>query len=390
MGLAFPHGFLFGTATAATQIETASDNAWHGLKAKDGSVLLETIEHEKHREEDADIIASLGNAYRCGPDWPRLQTAPYKPLAKTVVNEYRDFFGRLRDKDVYIMLVLHHFTEPRWFSWEGRDAPEMFRDYASRAMDAFGDLVSFWNTINEPAVYVQTAYLNGNHPPHKRNPLIAYRVLKHLSKGHRLAYRAMKEKRPESQIGISNNTMVFSAEHPLGIIPAGLSQLYFHNYVPDHFTEVDFVGISYYGRISFAPLPLTEIMAPGKLEERGRKHDMMWEYYPQGLTDILRRYWKRYGKPLIITENGCCPVNDDDTYRVVSITGHLRAAHEALSEGIDLRGYFHWSTFDNFEWGLGRSYRFGLYSVDERTFERKPKPSAAFYASIAKNCYLEV
>ncbi len=390
MKLVFPGGFLFGTSTAATQIETASDNAWRGLRAKDGSVLLETIEHEKHREEDADIIASLGNAYRCGPDWPRLQTAPYKHLVRSVVDEYREFFGRLRDKGVHLMLVLHHFTEPRWFSWEERDAPEMFRDYASRAMDAFGDLVTYWNIINEPALYTGASYLSGNRPPHKRNPLIARRVLKHLSKGHRLAYRAMKEKRPESQIGVSNNTMIFSAEHLLGTIPAKFLRSYFLNYVPDLFTEVDFVGISYYGRIPFTPLPLTELMTPRKLEGRGRKHDMMWEYYPQGLTDIIRYYWKRYAKPLIVTENGCCPVDDDDAYRVTSITGHLRAVHEALSEGIDLRGYFHWSTFDNFEWDLGRSYRFGLYSIDETTFERKPKPSAAFYASIAKNGCIEV
>ena len=385
----FPEGFLFGTSTAATQIETASDNAWRGLRARDGSVLLETIEHEKHREEDAEIIASLGNAHRCGPDWPRLQTSPGGQLESAVVEECRNFLGILKDRGLHIMLVLHHFTEPRWFSWESKDAPELFRDYASRAMDAFGDLVDSWNTINEPTVYLASAYLSGSRPPFMINPLGARRVLKNLSKGHSLAYRAMKEKRPETQIGVSNNAMVFEAEHPLGEPLAALATKVLLEYVPDHFTEVDFTGMSYYGRVAFTPLPTVEMLSPGRLDRMGKKHDMLWEYYPQGITDVIARFSRRYGKPVIVTENGCCPVDDDDSYRIDSIADHLRYTHEAISQGIDVRGYFHWSAFDNFEWDLGRSYRFGLYAVDEKTFKRTPKPSAEFYAGIARSGVLE-
>lgn len=385
----FPDGFLFGTSTAATQIETASDNAWRGLRARDGSVLLETIEHEKHREEDADIIASLGNAHRCGPDWPRLQPSAGGQLESAVVEEYRDFLGRLKDKGLHIMLVLHHFTDPRWFSWEDDDAPALFRDYASRVMDAFGDLVDSWNTINEPTVYLASAYLSGTRPPFMRNPFGARRVLRNLSRGHSLAYRAMKEKRPDTMIGVSNNAMVFEAEHPLGVPLAALFNRLYMEYVPDHFTEADFTGMSYYGRVAFTPLPAVEILHPGMLDKMERKHDRMWEYHPQGIAEAMRHFWERYGKPIIITENGCCPVGDDDTYRIESIADHLRCTHEAISQGIDVRGYFHWSAFDNFEWDLGRSYRFGLYSVDEKTFKRTPKPSAEFYAGIARSGVLE-
>lgn len=390
MGLVFPSGFLFGTSTAATQIETCSDNPWQGLKARDGSVLVETIEHEKHFAEDADIIASLGNAYRCSLDWPKLQKSAYGPLEASVVKEYRRFLRLLKDKGVHVMLVLHHFTEPTWFSWLSNRDIDAFVDYAGKVVDTFADLVDSWNTFNEPLGYASSAYLFGVFPPFKHSPLAMRRVLLNMSIAHKSAYRMIKEKSPDTPVGISNNTMIHEAECLAARPLVALTNWFNLKYVPDLFSEVDFFGMSYYGKIAFRPLPVTEFGSPGMLDALGREHDMMWEYFPQGLKQTLKYFWERYRKPIIITENGCCPVGDDDTYRLRSIQNHLRYAHEAIQEGVDLRGYFHWSTFDNFEWALGRSYKFGLYAVDEKSFERKPKPSAAFYAAIAKKGCLEL
>lgn len=136
----FPPGFLWGTSTSAMQIESASAEGschdWGGFRAEDGSVLDEAINHQSQRESDAELIASLGNAYRGGFDWSRLQRAPKAPLDAKVVDEYREFFSLLKEKGLHLMLVLHHFASPRWFSeggsWESGKAPEIFDDFVDR------------------------------------------------------------------------------------------------------------------------------------------------------------------------------------------------------------------------------------------------------------------
>jgi len=389
----FPENFLWGTATSAFQIESASAEGschdWKGLRARDGSVLDETINHQFHRLADADIIASLGNAYRGGFDWSRLQKGPKAELERKVVDEYRDFYGRLKEKGMHLMLVLHHFANPQWFaeggSWDSSQAPEIFVDYVKKMAESFGDLADTWNTINEPSAIASMGYLLGQWPPRKRSLIAALRVFRNLSKAHRLAYRSLKEICPDTPVGISNNTMSFHHENILGVIPAAFADKLYINITEDQFSDSDFIGFSYYGRISFDPFPLSEMDAPGKLDRKKREHDKMWEFYPQGIKDVAMRYHEKYGKPIIVTENGCC--TDDDIQRVRSISEHLKHLHGAIQQGADIKGYFHWSAFDNFELHLGRSFRFGLVGVDYNTPElkRTPKPSAIYYSQISKN-----
>jgi beta-glucosidase len=389
----FPEEFLWGTSTSALQIESASAEGschdWKGLIAKDGTVLNETINHQCHRSYDADIIASLGNAYRGGFDWSRLQKGPKEKLEKEVVDEYRDFYGRLKEKGMHLMLVLHHFANPQWFveggSWTSNQAPDIFNDYVKKMAESFGDLANTWNTINEPSAIAVEGYLRGEFPPRKKNPVAAYRVFNTLSKAHKLAYKSLKEICPDAPVGISNNTMSFHDENILGIIPARIVDKLLIDSVEDHFTDSDFIGFSYYGRVSFDPFPLIETDAPGKLDRKKREHDKMWEFYPQGIKDVAMRYNEKYGKPIIVTENGCC--TDDDIQRVRSISEHLKYLHEAIHQGANILGYFHWSAFDNFELHLGRSFRFGLVGIDYNSPElrRIPKPSAIYYSQISKN-----
>jgi beta-glucosidase len=393
MKLQFPKGFLFGTSTSALQVESAFDHDWGGLKARDEAVLDKNIEHELHFDEDAEIIASLGNAYRCSCDWSRLQREPKSQLETDVVQEYRNFFGKIKDKGMHLMLVLHHFANPNWFvnegSWESGRSIGMFSDYAGKMVEAFGDLVDSWNTLNEPGVYSGLGYLSGDFPPHKHDFLLSRRVLRNLSRAHERAYRAIKEKNPGKEIGISKSAVLYAPETLLGQVVKGILDWMYMDYVSEQFKDVDFVGMSYYGRVPFRPFPITEADNPRKLDELGRRHDKLWEYYPDGLKIILKRMSEKYdGKPVIITEHGCC--TDHDSQRIRSIKDHLKVAHEAMQEGVDLRGYFHWSTFDNFELHLGPSYRFGLVYVDPETLERRPKESAKVYADIAKKGCLEV
>ena len=385
--VAFPTDFLWGTSTAAAQVETPYDHDWKGWHARDGSVLGRAIEHELHREEDADIIASLGNAYRFSFDWSRLQRGPRESLDAETVREYRAFMESLKERGMHLMLVLHHFAEPRWFtshgSWRSRDAEENFMDYAGKVVGAFGDLVDSWNTFNEPTVFTYYGYLTARRPPKRLDPLGFIRTIRRLSAVHNLAYAEIKERFPDAPVGVSHNTMVFEPETLLGRLPAAIADHFALEVVPSLFNEVDFVGLSYYGKVPFVPYPVSEIDTPGKLARLNRPHDKMWEYHPEGLTEILLRLSERFQKPLIVTENGCC--TDDDTQRVQSIADHVKACHGAMQQGVDLRGYFHWSAFDNFEWDLGMSYRFGLVDIDPVTMERRPKPSAAFYAEIARS-----
>ncbi len=387
----FPEGFLWGTSTSALQIETAGPHDWRGLKGEDGSILERTIAHDLCMKEDAEIISSLGNAYRFSMDWSKIQERPYSQLNPDVVESYRDFIGSLKDKGTKIMLVLHHFANPAWFteggSWKDAESIDVFNDYSQRIASDFGDLVDIWNTINEPNVYAGLSHISGEFPPHKRRRLLsAYKILCNMGSAHEASYRSIKEV-SETPVGATMNTMDFYGDSLLGKIGADVVDLVSVDFTSSKFSNCDFFGINYYGKILFDPLPVMAIDSSERLDEKGLEHDKMFQYHPSGLADVLMRFHKKYGKPLFVTENGCC--TDDDEQRKRSIRDHLISAHDVLSRGVDLRGYFHWSTFDNFELHLGMSYRFGLVDVDLKTMTREPKPSAAYYSKIAKNNLLE-
>ncbi len=387
MEIQFPEGFIWGTSTAAAQIETATDHEWKGVKSKDGYIFDRTIDHEKRRDEDLEYICQFG-AYRMGVDWARLQPTPNAPFDPEVVKEYRDFMIKLKERGVYIMLVIHHFTNPNWFvqlgSWEKERTLPFFVDYAKKVVEHFGDLTDNWNTFNEPGVYAFNGFLTGHFPPFKKSLGLMQRVLANLGKAHHTIFPIIKDKYPDKPIGISKNAVIFYPMNVMGKVPAKIADKLFMETTADHFVEqLDYLGVSYYARIGFDPFPVSEVDTPGKLDKLGKRHDKMWEYYPQGLHETLLRFHKRYGKPFFITENGIC--SDDCDERIESIKDYLRLIKDVQDRGIEVKGYFHWSTFDNFEWSLGPSYRFGLVNVDMNTMERSMKKSGLFYKSIVEN-----
>jgi beta-glucosidase len=385
MRLTFPDGFVFGTSTAAAQIETAFDHDWQGVKARNGSVFQRTTDHEKRLKEDAEIIASLAPNYRMSLMWSKLQRAPYENLHQATVKLYRNFIEDLKGKGVDIMMVLHHFTNPLWFSknggWEKADNVSLWIDFARKVVDTFGPYVSYWNTFNEPNVYASYGWITGFFPPFKTNPLLANRVIKNMSIAHSQVYDYIKTKFPGHPIGISHNATVFSAENLLGWFPARLADWWFMDYVPGHFEKVDFFGMSYYGRISHDPMPITYLETPHKIKEMGRAHDDIWEYHPEGLRTCIERYWNKYRKPIIITENGVC--DESDFLRLQAIQDYAQIVHGAIKDGIDIKGYYFWSTWDNFEWHLGPTMRFGLYECGLKTMNRMRRPSGDLFASLA-------
>jgi beta-glucosidase len=385
MELLFPSDFIFGTSTAATQIETAFEHDWQGVKAKDGFILDRTTDHELRSQEDVAIISSLAPYYRMSLMWSKLQRAPMADLDKETVDHYKKLLKKLRSNGVSIMMVLHHFTNPLWFSgkggWENEHNIVLWVDFAKKVVKTFGKYVSYWNTFNEPNVYASFGWVTGFFPPFRKHPVKAAIVVKNMGKAHDLVYDYIKEKSPEQPVGISHNCVVFSQENVIGWFSARLSDWWFMEFVPSHFEKVDFFGMSYYARISHDPLPITFIDTPHKLN--GKVHDDIWEYHPEGLRECIDRYWNKYRKPIIITENGVC--DSSDKLRQQAISDYARIVHKALQDGIDIKGYFWWSTWDNFEWHLGPSMRFGLYECDPVTRERRKRPSADIFRKLAWN-----
>lgn len=381
----FPDHFVFGTSTAAAQVETAFEHDWQHVKARDGAVFNSTTDHEKRFESDAAIIASLAPSYRMSLQWSRLQRAPFAPLDVTSVNTYHAFLQDLRTRNVSIMMVLHHFTNPLWFAqaggWENETNIAAWVDYARKVVDEFGQYVSWWNTFNEPNVYASYGWITGFFPPFKNNPVLAARAIKNMGRAHNEVYSYIHTRYPNKPVGISHNATIFEAQNMLGWFPARLADWWFMEYVPEHFKQADFFGMSYYTRLPHDPLPITYLETPDKMKKLGKVHDDIWEYHPEGLRTCIDRYWKRYGKPIIITENGVCDAAD--TLRQRAIVDYATIVHQAIEDGIDIQGYYWWSTWDNFEWHLGPSFRFGLYEVDYTTQERRKRRSASLYEQLA-------
>ena len=152
MKLDFPPHFLWGTSTASAQIETATDHAWRGVKAKDGYIFERTTDHELRQDEDIELICTLGNVYRCGVDWAWLQNAPNAPFNKAAIVHYQGFFEDLEARNVKIMFVFHHFTNPNWFEamcgFEKKENIAYFLNYVEQCITHFGVYMYAFNTFN--------------------------------------------------------------------------------------------------------------------------------------------------------------------------------------------------------------------------------------------------
>lgn len=388
MKIDFPEHFFFGSSTAFAQIETAFEHNWKGLKALDGFIFDNTCAHEQKRDEDLEYICMFGSVYRMSLDWGKLQRAPMADFDQSTIDDYISFMQKLRQRNMKIMLVIHHFTNPIWFEqlggWEKSSNVDLFIDFAKKLIKYFGEYADYWNTINEPEVYASNAYVMGNFPPFVKNFLRARKVVKNLGKAHDICYDLIKSNFPDAPIGISKNAVVFYGLNFLGKFPAKFADWWFMQYIPSHFEKVDFFGMSYYTKMPFDPFPINEIETPGKLKKLGKKHDMMWEYYPEGMYENIMRYHKKYNKPFIITESGIA--TEECEMRKQAINDYLFHINRAMNDGAKVLGYIHWSTFDNFEWNLGCSYRFGLVRVDfENNYNRTLKESGKYYADVCRN-----
>ena len=408
-------------------------------KVQDGDTGDVADDHYHRYEDDIELMAGLGVGwYRFSVAWPRLQ-----PDGRGALNEAGvDFYSRLVDallaKDIQPWITLYHWDLPQVLQDEGgwplRDTAERFAEYAAAVYERLHDRIRHWTTLNEPWVSAFIGHATGRHAPGLQDPEAALRAAHHLLLGHGRAIEAMRAQGDaDSTFGItlSMSPIEAASDDPADLDAArradGLTNRLFLDpllrggYPADVLEDVrevtagahlqsgdeerinvplDFLGINYYYRTvvragTAARDETSAWVGSGDIEPVSRglaQTEMGWEIDPEGLYDLLTRVARDHpGVPLYVTENGAAIADEKgpdgevhDPARVAYLDAHFRAAHRAIADGVDLRGYFVWSLLDNFEWSFGYSKRFGLIHVDFDTLERTPKDSARWYAKVTR------
>jgi len=387
-----PAKFYFGASTSSHQVEGGNHNNWTEWEKKNAARLSaesggkyppenyisgRACDSYNRYEEDFDIAKSLGhNAHRFSIEWSRIEPVEGK-FDEREIAHYRDVVRALRKRGLEPFVTLWHWTMPVWLDDRGgmeyRFFPFYFKRYAERVVEALGDDVRFWVTINEPEVVTGNAFRYKRWPPQKQDWFAWYRAVKHLVYAHREAYGAIKKRFPDARVGAVENLVFFESGGGVvnDVMAAGahfLRDRYFLNHIV---AWSDFIGLNYYfhNRVYYGF---------GKNLNK-EVTDMGWEIYPQGLYKVLMDI-ARYDRPVYILENGLADARDEK--RGLFITEHLAYVRKAMEAGVDVRGYFHWSLLDNFEWDAGFWPRFGLIEVDYKTMKRTVRPSAHVYKTI--------
>lgn len=401
--LNFPEGFLWGAATSGHQVEGNNTNSdwweWEKegrLKSESGEITpssgVAANQYELF-EEDFKLAKSLNhNSHRLSIEWARIEPEKGK-FDEKEIEHYRQVLKSLKDKNIKVMLTLWHYTLPLWVAkkggWINPQTVGYFSKYAEKVAKEFGEYVDLWITINEPGVYVWGSYGSGGRPPKQKSLLKEVWATFVLAQAHKRAYKAIHQIRPKSEVGFAKEVFSFDAFHHHSILEGicewGADIVANHSfYLLTGKNTHDFLGLNYYLNhyISFngekARLPsFVDI----KLSKKDVS-DMGWEIYPEGIFDVIMDF-SDYHKPIYITENGIASTNDDR--RVRFLLGYLKEIYHAIQMGAPVKGYFHWSLIDNFEWNEGFNPRFGLIEVDYKTQKRTPRPSAYVYRDIIKN-----
>ncbi|HTB21202.1 MAG TPA: GH1 family beta-glucosidase [bacterium] len=441
----FPPDFVWGSATAAYQVEGAAhadgrgDSVWDDFSRvrgniADGSSGEEACRHYTLWREDLDLLKDLGQkAYRFSVAWPRIQ-----PLGSGAFNARGfDFYGRLIDglleRGIKPNCTLYHWDLPspleRAGGWLNRDTALRYRDYAEAVAKRFGDRVEFWATFNEPSIFSLLGYRLGIHAPGRKESEQSFRqVIHHVLLAHGLGLQALRPnlRRPDAKAGI---VLLAAAPWPMERRPGALAAAercwqmgndwWMLPMTQGRYPEgpwkrlgaavpevragdmdiirkpLDYIGVNYYSPDRVLDDPQDPLGWKGvPAAPQAPRPDMPgWEIFAPGLRSVLLQFHRRYGLPIYITENGLGlkpePLGPDgrvhDARRVDFLRRHLAEIRRAMDKGADVRGYFHWSLMDNFEWGFGYGLRFGLVHVDYQSYKRTPKDSALWYRDVIKN-----
>ena len=400
----FPEGFLWGCATAAHQVEGSNHNCdWWEFERSGGILSGDSAhpacDHYRRFREDFRLLRMLRqNAHRLSVEWSRIEPSPGQ-FDEQAIAHYRDVLSELKVLGMAPMVTLHHFTSPAWFArgggWAASGAADAWLAFVRRVADELGELVAFWCTINEPNIYAIQGWLLGGFPPARRGDLKGvHRVLSNMAVAHEAAYRELKRITPDVPVGLAHNKWVMVPAPPgrrRDRLAARTAQLVMDRWPTGRGrlsrvveATADYIGLNHYtgSLVAFDPRrPRYQFIRRFNPPDAAVS-DFGWAVRPGWMRRALEEL-RPLGRPVYITENGLAAADDGRRQRfLVSV---LEQVWGAIQAGLDVRGYFHWTSMDNFEWAHGYSMRFGLIEVDRRTQQRRIKPSGWLFARMAES-----
>jgi len=419
--MSFPSQFIWGTATAAHQVEGNCINNWSAFEKgskEDGQPNIKdaqqsgiACDHWNRYPEDIKLIKKLGvSHYRFSVEWSKIEPVHGK-FDEDVLNHYSRMIDKLLENGITPVLTLHHFTHPLWFdrlgAFEKEDNIRIFVSFCKRVFNEYSSKVDFWCTINEPAVVATQGYFNGLFPPGKKDSQLSAVVLKNLLEAHVQVYHTLKKMKngQRVKIGLVKNINQFdpwrrwhlldwliskSANHffnestidflGTGILKIripGLAWVYHKNM--DAINSNDYFGLNYYShnhiKMQFSLQEPFTLQFP----DEDTMTDMPYTIYGEGLYRAIQSV-SVLDLPIIITENGIA--DEEDNRRELYIKRYLYAASQAIEDGYNINGYFYWSLMDNFEWAFGYDMKFGLFAVDYKTQKRSLRKGAEAFIEI--------
>ena len=445
--LSFPPGFLWGTATAAYQIEGGvreggrGSSIWDTFSHTPGKVRNgdtgDVADDSYHRwREDIALLRQLGvGSYRFSIAWPRIQPTGTGPANAKGLDYYKRLVDGLLDAGIRPFPTLYHWDLPQALEdaggWPSRDTALRFADYSGIVADALADRVTTWSVLNEVKTFTQSGYYDGGMAPGRRDPIAFLRSTHTANLANAMAFRALKAANPRVQVGSAYDcancwpatdtqadreaaarwdTMInlwylqttLTGRYP-ELLPADRQADLLGWQAGDEAlvrVPLDFVGINYYSgwKVANAPegngIPGLNTHAEwGYSPHSVGRADNGWAIDPTGFHAILKRMQKVTGAlPIEITENGTAdntPAGPDgrfhDRRRIEFLRAHLSELHRAIADGVPVRGYHLWSLMDNFEWAEGYSQRFGLVHVDfAKGQKRTVRDSGLWYSAVAR------
>tara|TARA_B100001093_G_scaffold250407_1_gene239894 strand:+ start:3466 stop:4908 length:1443 start_codon:yes stop_codon:yes gene_type:complete len=435
----FGTDFLFGTATAAAQIEGAwtadgkSPSIWDTFSQKkgkiaDGSTTEFACDFYNKYEEDIDLMADLGfDVFRFSIAWTRVLPGGTGHINQRGIDYYNRVIDKCLARGVQPWVTLYHWDLPQILEdqggWTNRDIIQWFSEYVAVCAKHFGDRVKHWMVFNEPMAFTGLGYLGGQHAPGKRGLSKFLKSVHYVSMCQAEGGRILRDLVPNATIGTTFSCTAVEPVNPnkkrhvaaarkadalfnrLFIEPSlgmgyPLDDLSVFKGIKKYIEpgdkeklafDFDFIGLQNYFRTVakfslWPPLMWANVIDAKKLvKDNDELTAMGWEVSPEGIYDVIMQF-NNYGKPMIVTENGAAfedHLNEDgsvhDDRRIQFFQAYLSNVLKAKNEGAHLNGYFLWSFMDNFEWAEGYEPRFGIVYNDFETQKRYPKNSALWW-----------
>lgn len=400
--------FLIGTATASHQVEgnNTKNDVWAMENMKFGGFQEKSGDAANHYityREDIKKIKETGlNAYRFSLEWSRIE--PIEGIFdQKEIEHYRDMIHACQELGIEPIVTLFHFTSPKWLielgGWESCKVISYFERYVEVVSKAFkNDDIKYICTINEANIGVLIAkFIKAMQKEEKHSTLqIGYDtdnvvnnhverikenweifnveepavfVSPRTKKGneiiietHKRAVNRIHSILPECKVGLSLSLRDIQYDEDGKISADAAWQEEFEQFF-DAFKDDDYFGLQNYTRTIFGK--------DGEIPPTNDKEctQMGYEFYPEGLENVIRRVEKVFKKDIFITENGVA-TNDDDR-RIEFIKKALLGVDNCRKDNIPVIGYLYWSLIDNFEWQSGYSMKFGLMNLDKEHSTKK-------------------